>query len=122
MSLFFLLLLLFILAIFGCVSVSQSYASARQAQAVIETNHTAQLALRGQIAANIIFALVALILLIVLLVLVYLLVKKAPSPQTTPVQEKLSTTQLRLPVSWDEDEKELSDIISGWGWSGGDTP
>ena len=107
------------LLIFGCVSVSQSYASAKQAQAVIETNQTAQIALSGQIALSIIFALIALILLIALLFLVF---KKAPSPQIAPVQEELPTTQLRLPVSWDEDEEELSDIISGWGWSGGDTP
>ena len=114
--------LLLILALFGCVSVSQSYASAKQAQAVIETNHTAQLALRGQIITNIIFAFITLILLVALLSLAYLLLKKTSSRKSYQTQEELPTTQLRLPVSWDEDEKELSDIISGWGWSGGDTP
>jgi len=110
------LLALLVLAIFGCVSISQSYASAKQAQAVIETNHTAQLALSGQIALSIIFAIIALILLIALLFLGYFLIKKAPSPEIAPVQEKLPTTQLRLSVSWDEENEELPTLPSGWGW------
>ncbi len=116
---FLLILAFFILAIFGCVSLAQSYASAKQAQAVIETNHTAQLALRGQIASNIVFALTALILLIVLLFLVYLLIKKAPVQKTTLVQEESVSTS-RLPVFWDKEE--LPNIISDWGWAGKDTP
>ena len=113
MSYFLIILALSILAIFGCISISQSYASAKQAQAVIETNQTAQLALSGQIALSILFSMIALILIIALLVLVYLLIKKAPARH---IQEKSASMPLRLPVFLEEDEEELPKFSSDWGW------
>ena len=110
------LLATLILALFGCISVSQSYASAQQARVVIETNQTAQLALSGQIATSIAFALIALVLLITLLFLAYLLVKKISSQKLYLTQEGLTHKQLRLPVSWEEEGEEFITLPSDWGW------
>jgi len=111
------LLALLVLALFGCVSISQSYASAKQAQAVIETNHTAQLALSGQIATSIIFAIIALVFLIALMVLMCLLFKENSSQKAYPTQEeKTAPTPLHLPASWDEKDEDLLTLPSGWDW------
>ena len=114
-----------IVAIFGCSSISHSYASAKQAEAVIETNQTAQLALGGQITISILLALTVVILMLVILALLYHFSKKRSiipqSPTNHFSQDDFSTSSnmdapYQFPVLSDEKEKETSILPSGWGW------
>ena len=126
MSIYTLIALAFLLlTIFGCVSIFDSYASTKQAEAVIETNQTVQLALGGQIAMSILLTLTVVILTLVILILLYHFSKKRPNPSQYPMnrfsQDDFSTSSnmdapYQFPVLSDEKEKETSILPSGWGW------
>ena len=114
-----------IVAIFGCSSISHSYASAKQAEAAIETNQTAQLALGGQITISILLALTVVILMLVILTLLYHFSKKRSIISQSPTNhfpqndfEVLddSNTLYQFPVLRDETESASSILPSGWGW------
>ena len=118
----FVFLLVFI---FGCASISNSYASARQAEAVIETNQTAQLALGEQIAISILLSLVVVILVLVILALLYRLLKKQIPISQYPVnhfsQKDFSALEngnmlYQFPALRYETESDSSILPSGWGW------
>ncbi len=116
---------LVIIVVFGCTSISNSYASAKQAEAVIETNQTTQLALGGQIATIVLLALVVVLLVLVILTLLYRLLKKQTPISEYPVnhlpQNDFSVLDDRnmpyqFPALRDEREHESSIFPSGWGW------
>lgn len=71
--------------LFGLGSVSQSYASARQAQAAIEASRTAQMAVAGNLVVIVILG-----LLVVLLgaVVVVLILRNRPAAATQPAGQK----------------------------------
>jgi hypothetical protein len=111
--------------IFGCTSISNSYASTKQAEAVIETNQTAQLALSGQIAISILLSLAVIILVLMIFALLYRLLKKQIPisqysvnhfPQNDFAVLDDSNTLYQFSVLFDEKEKETSILPSGWGW------
>jgi len=118
MKILFLVFLLLITT-FSCVSVSQSYASAQQAQAVIETNHTAQLALVGQITISVILSFLVLLLLLMLFLLAHKLMKKQEEvalPVNMRMQErKYPAINAEIKPEREEDE-ELLALPSDWGW------
>ena len=114
-----------IVAIFGCSSISHSYASAKQAEAAIETNQTAQLALGGQIAISILLSLAVIVLVLVILALLYRLLKKQISISQYPINHfpqndfavlDDSNTLHQFPALRDETESNSSILPSGWGW------
>lgn len=73
MSLVIVFLLLIILALFGLASISQSYASAQQAQAAIEASRAAQIASAGNLVTILVMALVVVTILIAVVVIAYLI-------------------------------------------------
>lgn len=70
MNTIFVLILLVLALFFGLSSMSQSYASAKQAQAAIEASRTAQIASTGNL---IVIVTLAVLLLVAVAVIVYLL-------------------------------------------------
>ena len=121
------ILTLLLIVVFGCVSVSNAYATAKQAEAAIEASQTAQLALGGQIVISILLVLVVVILLLAILALFFQLAKKKSVPAQFPYdlansfaqEDSLAlgnpSTQFHLGESLDEDE-ELLKLPHGWGW------
>lgn len=113
------LLATLILALFGCISVSQSYASAQQARAVIETNHTAQLALVGQIATSILLAFLVILLLLMLLLLIHNLTKKQEGKalilKKRMPERKYPALGAEIRPEAEESEEFLT-LPSNWGW------
>ena len=119
------LLFLLLIIVFGCSSISQAYASAKQAEAAIESNQTAQLALGGQITTRIFLALVVVILVFLILALLYHISKKQTavsqysanlfSQNDFPVLDD-NDIRYQYPDSQSETENELSTLPSGWGW------
>ncbi len=67
---FFLIVVFFTALFFGFSSVSQSYASAKQAQAAIEASRTAQIASTGNL---VVIATLVIVLLVAIAVIAYLL-------------------------------------------------
>jgi len=67
---FFLIVVFFTALFFGFSSVSQSYASAKQAQAAIEASRTAQIASAGNL---VVIVTLAILLLVTIAVIAYLL-------------------------------------------------
>ena len=125
MSYLFIALAFLLLIIFGCASISNSYASAKQAEASIEASQTAQLALGGQITISIVLALVVAILTFTVLTLLYHLSKKQSAasqcsanhfPQNDFAALGNADAQYQFPVVQNETENELSTLPSGWGW------
>ena len=119
---------LLIITIFGCASISNSYASAKQAEAVIEASRTAQLALGSQSVISILLALVVVILIFVVLALLYKLLKKQPTilqqsfiPTDHFLQDGLpaldsTSTKCQFSVTHNETENEFPMLPPGWGW------
>ncbi|MGP8330138.1 MAG: hypothetical protein ACT6FF_07460 [Methanosarcinaceae archaeon] len=116
-----------VIAIFGCSSISQSFASAKQSEAAIEASRTAQLALGGQIAISILLALVVVILVFIILAFLYHLSKKKLTPSQFQInrfsQDDFSVSSnmdvdalCQFPVLRDETESNSSILPSGWGW------
>lgn len=66
----FLILIILLGLIWGVTSISQSYASAKQAQASIEIAHTAQIASTGNVVVILILSIIVIMLLSALLWLV----------------------------------------------------
>ena len=113
------------LIIFGCTSISNSYASAKQAEAAIEASQTAQLALGGQVAISVLLSMAVIILVLVILALLYRLLKKQiisseyPAnrfPQNDFAVLDDSNTLYQFPVLRDERESVSFTLPSGWGW------
>lgn len=85
MVIFFGVVILVIALVFGIASIMQSYASAQQAQAVVETAQVAQMAT----AANVIvIAVMALVLVLILAGIVYLAIKLTRRPQSYPAVDR----------------------------------
>lgn len=110
----FIALTFLLFVVFGCTSISHSYASVKQPEASIQASQTAQLALGGQTAISILLSLVVATLALTVLVLLYNLLKKAPAQQQIPYL--LQDKSAHLPIFLDEGEEEFPDILSGWGW------
>ena len=122
---FFLILVFFIFAVFGCVSISQPYASAKQAEIAIEASKTAQFALGGQIAISVLLSMAVIILVLIILVLLYRLLKKQIISSEYPTNHFSqndfvalddSDTLYQFPVLRDERESVSFTLPSGWGW------
>ena len=130
MSIYTLIALAFLLlAIFGCVSIFDSHASAKQAQASIESSQTAQLALKGQVLISIALIAIILILLIAIFVLLYKFLKKQVAtselsdfPRKELAQKEYSAlsnsdVQQTLPIYQEEKENQkLLTLPTDWGW------
>jgi len=114
-----LLAFLLLIAAFSCISVSQSYASAQQARAVIEINHTAQLALVGQIAISILLAFLVILLLLMLLLLIHNLTKKQEGKalilKKRMPERKYPALGAEIRPEAEESEEFLT-LPSNWGW------
>jgi heme/copper-type cytochrome/quinol oxidase subunit 2 len=122
---YFALVFLFLTIVFGCASISNSYSSAKQAEAAIEASQTAQLALGGQIIISILLVLVVVILVFIILALLYRFSKKNPITSQHPMNRFLeggypallnTDTQYQFPALQDETKNESSILPSGWGW------
>ncbi|PKN91202.1 MAG: hypothetical protein CVU44_20810 [Chloroflexi bacterium HGW-Chloroflexi-6] len=70
MTVFFILILFIIALLFGFSSMSQSYATAQQAQAAIEASRTAQIASTGNL---VVIVTLAIVLLVAIAIIAYLL-------------------------------------------------
>ena len=114
-----------LVVIFGCTSISNSYASAKQAEAAIEASQTAQLALGGQVAISVLLSMAVIILVLVILALLYRLLKKQITiseypanrfPQNDFAVLDDSDTLYQFPVLRDERESVSFTLPSGWGW------
>jgi hypothetical protein len=82
-----LLLIIALLAVFwGLASISQSYATAQQAQAAIEASRAAQIASTGNLVTLVTIALVIIAMLVAVVVIAWLLLraKVNPKKQWTP--------------------------------------
>ncbi len=123
---YFALLFLLLIIVFGCVSISQAYASAKQAQASIEVSQTAQLALKGQALVSIALIVIVFILLIAIFALFYKFLKKQEGMLRLPylpVNELLQKEDRGLGGSGVQQtplinqEKEKFPILPhDWGW------
>jgi heme/copper-type cytochrome/quinol oxidase subunit 2 len=89
--------LVIVVILFGFSSVSQSYASAQQAQAAIEASRTAQIASTGNL---IVIVTLVIVLLVAIVVIAYLLHARQPGyrrnfrPNTGPVPQTDMSTLL----------------------------
>ena len=79
MQIFFFIALVIVVLLFGLSSMSQSYAAAQQAQAVIETAHAAQIASAGNV---VVIVTLAVLLLVAAGVIAYLLTRTRPQPKS----------------------------------------
>jgi hypothetical protein len=121
------ILTLLLIVVFGCVSVSNAYATTKQAEAAIEASQTAQLALGGQIIISILLVLVVIILLLAIFALLFQLAKKKLVPAQFPYDLVNSfaqddflalgnpSTRFHFAESLDEGE-ELLKLPRDWGW------
>ncbi len=114
-----------LVVIFGCTSISNSYASAKQAEVAIEASKTAQFALGGQIAISVLLSMAVIILVLVILALLYRLLKKQIISSEYPTNHFSqndfvalddSDTLYQFPVLRDERENVSFTLPSGWGW------
>jgi len=79
---FFLVLTLFVIVfLFSLASVSQSYATAQQAQAAIESSRAAQIASTGNLVAIVIVALVVIALLVAVVLIAWLVLRAKSQPK-----------------------------------------
>ena len=126
---YFALLFLLLIIVFGCSSISQAYASAKQAQASIEASQTAQLALKGQALISVALILIIFILLITIFALLYKFFKKQTSMPKLPYLPENEFTQKEYPALRDsgvqralftyQEEKEEPKVLTlpiDWGW------
>ena len=130
MSIYTIIVLAFLLlTIFGCVSIFDSYASAKQAQASIEASQTAQLALKGQVLISIALIVIILILLIAIFVLLYKFLKKQVAtselsdfPRKELAQKEYSALsnsdvqQTLLIYQEGKENQKLLTLPTDWGW------
>lgn len=77
----FALLLLLLALLFGLSSISQSYASAQQAQAAIEASRTAQIASTGNLVVVVMAALVIVAFLAAMVLVAWLLLRAKAQPK-----------------------------------------
>jgi uncharacterized alpha/beta hydrolase family protein len=86
MNRFLILIVLILALIFGFASISQSYATARQAQAVIEASRVAQIASVGNLVVltTMVLVIVAVLVVVLLLGWLFLRGKSQPNRQWTP--------------------------------------
>jgi|GEM_PF-6022518 len=82
MTYFFALVMLIVILLFGLSSISQSYATAKQAQAAIEASKTAQIASIGNLIVIAVVALVIVVLLAATIFTAWLLHAKPLSGRT----------------------------------------
>jgi uncharacterized protein HemY len=81
MAIFFGVVVLILVVVFGVASVMQSYASAQQAQAVVETAQVAQMATFANV---VVIVVMALVLVLILAGIVYLVIKLNRRPRVQP--------------------------------------
>ena len=74
-QIFVILLLVTLVALFGLASISQSYATAKQAQAAIEASRASQIASTGNLVAMITIAILAIAFLAALIVIAWLVLR-----------------------------------------------
>ena len=98
MIVFLVIALLILVLVFGLSSISQSYATAKQAQATIETARTAEIASTGNLIAILLFAL--LVIVIIGISLHFFLGLKTTSQQHTQKSTQSHLSQVG-PVSLD---------------------
>lgn len=84
MAIFFGVVVLILALVFGAASVMQSYASAQQAQAVVETAQAAQMATFANV---VVIVVMALVLVLILVGIVYLVIRLNRRPQQ-PVEDR----------------------------------
>lgn len=77
MSVLLLIVVLVLVVVFGAASMMQSYATAKQADAVIETAQAAQMATFGNVA---VILLLVIVVLAVLFAVMYIAVRGLPTP------------------------------------------
>jgi len=75
------LILLIVVLIFGLSSISQSYASAKQAQAVIEASRAAQIASAGNLVSLVSVALIIVAVLVAVVVIAWLFLRVKTQPR-----------------------------------------
>jgi|GEM_PF-2217452 hypothetical protein len=125
----FIALAFLLLTIFGCVSIFDSYASAKQAQASIEASQAAQLAIKAQILISVALILIIFILLITIFTLLHKFFKKQTSIPKLPYLPENEFTQKEYPALGDsgvqralftyQEEKEEQKVLTlpiDWGW------
>lgn len=78
MAIFFGVVILILVLVFGVNSIMQSYASAQQAQAVVETAQAAQMATFANV---VVIVVMALVLLLILAGIVYLVIRLNSKPR-----------------------------------------
>jgi lysylphosphatidylglycerol synthetase-like protein (DUF2156 family) len=81
MAYIFALILLIVALIFGLSSISQSYASAKQAQAVIEASRAAQIASAGNLVSLVSVALVIMAVLVAVVVIAWFVLQVKSQPK-----------------------------------------
>lgn len=86
MAIFFGVVVLIIALVFGVSSVMQSYASAQQAQAVVETAQVAQMATFANV---VVIVVMALVLVLILVGIVYLVIRLNAKPKQDRRQNRL---------------------------------
>ena len=79
MQILLILVLLIVALLFGLSSISQSYATAKQAQAAIEASHVAQTASLGNLTIILVTAVIVLAVLLLGIFIAYLEFKSIPS-------------------------------------------
>ena len=102
-----LLLVIVLTIIFGLASISQSYASAQQAQAAIEASRVAQIASTGNLVAIVTVALITVAFLIAVVLIAWLLMR-------TQVRVKSQTKSQWMPgpnANWGQlQQQQVSEL------------
>ena len=80
-QIFVILLFVTLVALFGLASISQSYATAKQAQAAIEASRAAQIASTGNLVAIVTFAMLAVAFLAAVVVIAWLVLRAKSQPK-----------------------------------------
>ncbi|MEI7846942.1 MAG: hypothetical protein WCK35_14160 [Chloroflexota bacterium] len=80
-QIFVILLLVTLVALFGLASISQSYATAKQAQAAIEASRAAQIASAGNLVAIVTMAMLAVAFLAAVVVIAWLVLRAKAQPK-----------------------------------------
>jgi ABC-type Fe3+ transport system permease subunit len=80
-QIFVILLLVTFVALFGLASISQSYATSKQAQAAIEASRAAQIASTGNLVAIVTMAMLAVAFLAAVVVIAWLVLRAKSQPK-----------------------------------------
>jgi ABC-type Fe3+ transport system permease subunit len=97
MTVIFVLILLVLALLFGLSSISQSYATAQQAQAAIEASKTAQIASVGNLVVIIMAALVIVVILAAVIFTAWLLHTKPLSTKRRDSDQNVHWEQTQQP-------------------------